>query len=364
MIVITDDYYGGEQGFKSILNDYYENALNDLPESDQTKARKFIEEGLIVAGRRVGMTEGVEKTRYHIDAELLERLLDSRLIRAEITHLGRSFEVSHDTLVEPIVKSYEIRRQYELEQERLAELRKTRRRYAIATGVAVMGIGLATTSTIFYIRSRNANIKIEAQRVEIQNNLTQIQENLLGKYTSDYDGAVNTGRALMEGSNYGDASEQFLIAKQAILEYTTFVGDSLAYKIDNNGSTAAALLAEANEKGKDEIAFKNLLREAENFERQGPQFLVDAKGKILEALNMNYNNQLARERLGLINKALEVAFQRFTDRGELYYENAKLNPTDRKAWEDALEQFNFALRINPDDAYTQGRVAECQENLN
>ncbi|MCB0574187.1 MAG: hypothetical protein KDC61_06440, partial [Saprospiraceae bacterium] len=70
-------------------NDYYEREIGKLPEAEQAQARRFIEEGLIVNGRRVGMPEGAEKTRFGVSEALLNRLLESRLIRTEIIHLGK-----------------------------------------------------------------------------------------------------------------------------------------------------------------------------------------------------------------------------------------------------------------------------------
>ena len=108
--------FGGAEGIQNILRNYYEDTLAEFPAAEQTLAREFIERGLIVGGRRVGVTEGVEREVWKIEPDLLKRLLDSRLIRAEITHLGKSFEVSHDALVEPIARSFRVREAARLEQ--------------------------------------------------------------------------------------------------------------------------------------------------------------------------------------------------------------------------------------------------------
>ncbi len=120
-IEVQDHHFGGLDGLKSILNNYYENELKQLNETEQNAARRFLEEGLIVSGRRVGITEGVEKERYGIDQKLLEKLLESRLIRVENTHLGKSYEISHDTLVPPIIASYKKRKEI-ADKEKAAKL--------------------------------------------------------------------------------------------------------------------------------------------------------------------------------------------------------------------------------------------------
>ncbi|MCB0528778.1 MAG: hypothetical protein KDC65_09910 [Saprospiraceae bacterium] len=152
---INPDDFGGAEGINTILNDYYEREIGKLPEAEQAQARRFIEEGLIVNGRRVGMPEGAENTRFGVSEALLNRLLESRLIRTEIIHLGKIYELSHDTLVEPVLRSYEQRRIAEeraeamraLEQERarLRELSKKRRRARL---FAIAGFGLATLALI------------------------------------------------------------------------------------------------------------------------------------------------------------------------------------------------------------------------
>lgn len=109
-VEIDQTYVGNKADIQSVINDYYEQAIDDLPDELEERARVFIETGLIVGGRRVGVTEGVEKEKYGVEEDLLRLLVDSRLIRVENTHLGRSYEVSHDALVEPILKSYEKRR--------------------------------------------------------------------------------------------------------------------------------------------------------------------------------------------------------------------------------------------------------------
>ncbi|MBK6932676.1 MAG: WD40 repeat domain-containing protein [Saprospirales bacterium] len=147
--------FGGSEGISRILNDYYEREIGQLLPGEQTIARRFIEEGLIVNGRRVGVPEGAEQAQFGVETALLGKLLDSRLVRAEIIHLGKIYELSHDTLVDPVLRSYEQRRIEEeraeaaraLEEQRtrLRELGRKRRRarlFAIA-GFSLAALALA-----------------------------------------------------------------------------------------------------------------------------------------------------------------------------------------------------------------------------
>ncbi len=115
---VDESVFGGEEGIQNILQNYYEDTLAELPDADRALARDFIERGLIVGGRRVGVTEGVEREVWRIEPDLLKKLLDTRLVRAEITHLGKSYEISHDALVEPIVRSFKAREAERLEAEK------------------------------------------------------------------------------------------------------------------------------------------------------------------------------------------------------------------------------------------------------
>ena len=115
-------------------------------------ARKFIEEGLIVDGRRVGVAEAVIKNTYNINSTLLKALIFSRLVRADSTPLGKVYELSHDTLVAPILKAYEKRK---ITEERIAaETRAKEERKKIAFWAFISGIMflllLASLAGLYY----------------------------------------------------------------------------------------------------------------------------------------------------------------------------------------------------------------------
>ena len=148
-IVVGLDFLGGQEGIKGILKNYYNNqiALLGTTNEEQNAARKLIEEGLIVNKRRIGVAEAVVKESYNINDDLLEKLLASRLIRPEDTRLGRTYEISHDTLVEPIMDAYHKRKFREermKEREERMVIQKKRNRARIAAGINLLiAIGCA-----------------------------------------------------------------------------------------------------------------------------------------------------------------------------------------------------------------------------
>lgn len=199
--LVTHDYLGGAVGIQSILNDYYEQRIAMIGnEKEQMQVRKLIEESLIVEGARVSLAETILLNRYKIPAELLWRLLNTRLIRVENTHLGRAYEVAHDTLVAPILKSYQERSQREQqereERERQAALAKEmelrrqaqakeeemrkqiNRQRRIIIGFVLLG-GLMAAAFIFALwQWRVANetsSKLEKSNVQLEQNAHTLQ---------------------------------------------------------------------------------------------------------------------------------------------------------------------------------------------
>ena len=119
-IVVTTEYLGGKEGIRGILKNYYNNQIALLGNiEEQVAARKFLEEGLIMNKRRISVAEAAVKENFNISDDLLEKLLQSRLIRPEDTRLGRTYEISHDTLVKPILSAFQNGK----------EMRKERRKF-------------------------------------------------------------------------------------------------------------------------------------------------------------------------------------------------------------------------------------------
>ena len=179
----TPDFVGGKKGILGILKNYYDDHIMDLgDDEDQLAARKLLEEGLIADGRRIGVADAVVKGTFGISDELLEKLLESRLIRPENTRLGRTFEISHDTLVAPILKSYDKRRraeariakQKELEEreQQLAKEQKKRIFYykfaAFAGVLSLVAIGAFVFAYLQWNKAEDSESKAESALFEAE----------------------------------------------------------------------------------------------------------------------------------------------------------------------------------------------------
>ena len=115
--------------FKNIFLNFYMDSIKRLPEDKRADANRLIEDELIRNQQRISLDE--EICKEYLEEQYLRALVDTHLLRAERNTFGRfSFEVSHDTLVEPILESQkkyldELER-IRLEEERQEELRKLR----------------------------------------------------------------------------------------------------------------------------------------------------------------------------------------------------------------------------------------------
>ena len=104
----------------SIYTSFYDKIITSIPENEREKVQILIEEGLIFEEeqRRLSLSEKQIEVKYEISRDLLYRLIDTHLIRAEINANNlNQFELAHDTLVIPILHSKAQR----LEQKRIAE---------------------------------------------------------------------------------------------------------------------------------------------------------------------------------------------------------------------------------------------------
>ncbi len=117
---------------KNIFAQHYSETINTIAQTDQQiAARKLLEDKLIVDDNRVSLPEVLLLKEEGIDSEIINHLVNSRILRAEPNSLGGlSYELSHDTLVEPILAARKIRVEKEeadlAEAERKEELRKAK----------------------------------------------------------------------------------------------------------------------------------------------------------------------------------------------------------------------------------------------
>jgi hypothetical protein len=180
---------------EAIIEQYYDNQIKALDAAEQLPARRLVEEGLVFEEeeRRLSLYEGQIFKTYKIKPDTLQKLVDSHLLRAEPSLSGGyTYELSHDTLVTPVLKAKNVRldaerkiaeaeaakmRKVELAEARAqAQIEKSRRqRSNAALVVAVLGLGVATW---FYFDAQKATKAAKAATLETEKQKDAVQKTL------------------------------------------------------------------------------------------------------------------------------------------------------------------------------------------
>ena len=104
-VEIALDDLGGDRGLLAILRDFYKNVISSI-ESPRTrrKVRRLCEQYLISPeGRRLSLERGEIKRILKLTARDLGDLVDRRLLRSDQRADSWYYELSHDSLVPPIL---------------------------------------------------------------------------------------------------------------------------------------------------------------------------------------------------------------------------------------------------------------------
>ncbi|HOY06328.1 MAG TPA: hypothetical protein PLO67_13050 [Saprospiraceae bacterium] len=105
-LTVTPAFYGGEPGIEQILSQFYTNTLAAIPDARQReKARRLLEDHLMKNERRVSVDETTIVQTHGVTSATLDMLVNKRLLRQDVRETGEYFEISHDTLLTPILKS-------------------------------------------------------------------------------------------------------------------------------------------------------------------------------------------------------------------------------------------------------------------
>lgn len=153
------------EDLEPIVENYYEERIREISSlGEQYAARVFVEDVLIFSEeeRRLSIYEG--QILKYISSDTLKILVDGHLLRAETSFKGGyTYELSHDTLVAPILKARAERVKKEQllaekEAKALLELeRKVQKRKRLtAYSIAAFGVGLAILAAVFGLLAQQA----------------------------------------------------------------------------------------------------------------------------------------------------------------------------------------------------------------
>lgn len=106
-VTVTLSDIGGPAGLRLILQQFYRRQLGAVPGFLQrSHVRKLCSEGLITPnGRRVRMEQSEIGRIYRIKPATLQILVENRLLRAEQDPETTYYELSHDSLIGPVLRS-------------------------------------------------------------------------------------------------------------------------------------------------------------------------------------------------------------------------------------------------------------------
>lgn len=199
-----------------IVENYYDERLQVIEDEEQIyAARRLIEEGLVFEEeeRRLSIYEGQALRSFDLRPEVLQLLVDSHLLRAEPSlRGGYTYELSHDTLIKPILKAKRERLaieraattakfQAEREKERLTERKKRRQAYGLAIGGLLLALIAITAAWWAIQQSRIA----ERARLKMSENAFALQFALAnnlkveGRYSAAVDSLQRADRFLATG---------------------------------------------------------------------------------------------------------------------------------------------------------------------
>ena len=112
-------------GLEAIIANYYRSRIAGLGNEEEVlAARRLIEEGLVLEEeqQRLSLHEGQVAKFFQVSPALLTRLVDSHLLRAEPgPRGGYTYELSHDTLIQPVLQAKRERKAREAALEAEAE---------------------------------------------------------------------------------------------------------------------------------------------------------------------------------------------------------------------------------------------------
>jgi hypothetical protein len=183
--LITPDFYGGTEGIARILEESYQRRLDSLEKPEwKTPAARLLEDALVNEnGRRRSVDVADLLARPGVTPDLLDALERQRLVRKEPRLDSFYYEISHDTLLAPIVKSRRAREAEEEKARAAAELEEqkrqaeaTRRRLLVLRGLLAGAVVALAVAVLLFIRANNSEQVAVNQKLKVDTLAQQLEE--------------------------------------------------------------------------------------------------------------------------------------------------------------------------------------------
>ena len=209
-----------ETDFKRIFKNYYQQDILGKIESptDRVLAEKLIEDLLIIEDSRISRDELEIKNKLQINDELLDELVEKHILRRNKNTLGNfAYEISHDTLVAPILEMKNERSE-RLKNKIIDKQKKEikQRNYLI--------LGILAVSSVF-VGLVVWNLLVRRQLQENQSMLKTTSSQLIGR-TEDLQKAEKELDSIRDSIKYYN---KLKIEKDSLSLLTVNLEDSLKY---------------------------------------------------------------------------------------------------------------------------------------
>lgn len=174
---------------EQIIENYYYDKLASISDTKMlASARRLIEEGLVLEGEnniRLSLHEAQIARQYNVGTELLEHLVNNRLLRAEVfLRGGYTYELTHDRLVTPVLHAKQERIAEETEaalavarQAQEKELIEEKRKRRRVTGLAMVGFVLMLIAAVSAIWAWQQNGRLQSAKTAAQINANYAEYN-------------------------------------------------------------------------------------------------------------------------------------------------------------------------------------------
>lgn len=161
-------------------------------------------------------------------------------------------------------------------------------------------------------------------------------------YSNKWKDDAETKLKIWEEANYNRFLETGK-AKMAINEFTAATNDfQMALQFDSLGEAARTGLSNANNKLDRASTFQEYMSNGDKYHAlKDETLLVYARNEYQKALALDFDNQLANNKLLMIRGELDIAFEKFKSEGDRFEEKGN--------YQKALENYRHADRIKLDE---------------
>jgi len=362
--------------FEDIFLDYYYDSLLVVPQTLQRDARRFVENELVRKEQRIALDKLV--CLDYLPENVLNDLVNkTHLLRAERNSIGgTSFELSHDTLVKPIMqakqlrvaqeeKAEEERRQAEAlreaqekaEKERIEkdkqarQLRRTRALLAFAlVALLVAAVGMVYAFYQQNVAKKASTVAAEKTVIAEQN----FREALRQRFTADSAKlqVINALKILDEQRIIAEANAKTAQEAKLISDaYATQARKILNGLIENPNVMQTLVDTESKSDDQCDMFMKSGLVKLKSFKRGGITLTLyqDAllNFKIAEFSGKN-DKERANGRMWVDKTSRCISLRQSAD--SLVY---------LKKFKEAATKYSEVLKLNEHDLYCRSQIAFC-----